>query len=175
MALVALGELDRARADYEGILASTAAVLGRDHVANATTHYDLGEALRLAGDCERATASYLRAIDAYEGTLGAGHRFVAYPLTALGECNLELGRPADAIRHAERALALRASWTGDRSLLGRTRFALARALWAAGVELGRARELAAQARDDYAASGRRSEDALARVDAWLRRTTGGAE
>lgn len=51
--------------------------------------------------------------------------------------------------------------------LAEARFMLARALWAAGRNRGRAVELARQARDAYREAGTAKEQELAEVEAWL--------
>jgi eukaryotic-like serine/threonine-protein kinase len=61
--------------------------------------------------------------------------------------------------------------TSERTLLAKTRFALARALWTAPASQGRDRRrahtLAEQARDAYVAAGRAKKTELAELEAWL--------
>jgi hypothetical protein len=57
--------------------------------------------------------------------------------------------------------------------LGRTRFALAQALFADRREQARALGLAAQARDSFRADGKHSALDLRDVEAWLQRHRGG--
>jgi len=77
----------------------------------------------------------------------------------------------------DRAAAERAAALGDE--LAETRFELARALWTApaaeGRDRPRARMLAEQARDAYAAAGEAREAERAEVEGWLRRAGAGAE
>jgi eukaryotic-like serine/threonine-protein kinase len=106
---------------------------------------------------------------------------VGFPLTSIGQALLALGRPAAALPPLEHALRLREAAAPDARTLAETRFALARALEAAGGAGARprARALATQARDGYARLGAgaskddRASDrtrAQARdIDAWLAR------
>jgi eukaryotic-like serine/threonine-protein kinase len=125
-----------------------------------------GEYLTALGRPAEALAPFREALAGWEQQLGPNHPFVAYPLTGIGNAELALGRPRDAIAPLERALRVRESGASNepRSLAD-TRFALARALWDADAELGRARRLATQARDAYALG--KDTQQRADVDAWL--------
>jgi hypothetical protein len=96
---------------------------------------------------------------------------VASSLTGLGWALLGLGKPADALALLERALTIRSAHVIDPNFVADTRFGLAHALWSAPAAQGRdrprARTLAEQARDGYAAAGDAHEAELAEVDAWL--------
>jgi eukaryotic-like serine/threonine-protein kinase len=106
-----------------------------------------------------------RALAGWEGQLGPEHQFLAYPLTALGRALLALDRPREAVAPLDRALRVREAREPDARLVADTRFALARALAAAGAEGARARDLATKARAVYAAAP--DAAAVAGVDAWL--------
>ena len=103
--------------------------------------------------------------------MGPDHPDLAYPLTGLGQSLLGLTKPADALPLLERALTLRTTHEIDPALLAKTRFALARALWTTPATQGRdrprARTLAEQARDAYAALGDATKTELAEVQTWL--------
>ena len=66
----------------------------------------------------------------------------------------------------ERALKLREDNPGDAGELARTRFDLARALWQLGSH-ARAKALAAQARDGFAAAGDNWNARRAETAAWI--------
>jgi tetratricopeptide (TPR) repeat protein len=87
-------------------------------------------------------------------------------LIGLGECQLELGRPAEALAPLERAIKI-AEPTQKPSDLARPRFALARALWDSGGDRARATDLAKQARAAFAAEGPNEKRRMARIRAWF--------
>src|SRR5262249_18466539 len=120
----------------------------------------LGDALLADGDARGAEQSFARAV----ATLRKEPETevdLAAALVGVGRAALALGRPADAIAPLEEALAGEATAEEHAG----ARFALARALWDARRDRGRARALATEAEAAYA--GPRLEAKRAAVRAWL--------
>jgi tetratricopeptide (TPR) repeat protein len=194
--LTALGELERARTVLErgltaakasapplvddavgrlallaiarGDLAAARATLAA-HTASATgaSSLDLARAelARLGRDCTAARAAYERTIElaTTEPTL----ENVTAATAGLGECRIAQGDAAGAVA----ALDARATWLdgvgAEPGGAARVRFALARALVAAGGDRARARTLAEAARAGFATLGAPGAARAAEVDRWL--------
>jgi hypothetical protein len=77
------------------------------------------------------------------------------------------GDAARAVVRLGQALRLRVATLTSPFELAETRFALARALWAAGTDRARARTLARWARDGYAASPRATKVQLPATNRWI--------
>ena len=92
-------------------------------------------------------------LDTFERVLGRDHPFLADPMTGLGEVALaeqQAGRRARAL--LERAWEIRSTHIADGGVREQTAFSLAQAIWeAAPADRKHALELAAEARDGYAA------------------------
>src|SRR5262249_34674879 len=109
----------------------------KDHPRPLAAETDLlGDALDLAGDHEGALAQHRKALALLAATVPADDLELAAPLTGLGTCLLDLGRPAEAVAPLERAVALRGAGKGGPVATARARFALARALVASGGDRG---------------------------------------
>jgi hypothetical protein len=91
----------------------------------------------------------------------------------MGQCKLELGHAADAVRLLERALAITTAQADDPLITAPLQFLLARALTAVGGARGRARALAEAARETYAAQGPPAAAQLAEVARWLQHQPAG--
>jgi hypothetical protein len=91
---------------------------------------------------------------------------VAETLTRLGDIQLTLRQPAEAVSSYERALAVWQHADGGERKLAPIRFALARALRQTGADSKRALSLARQAREDLAQLDP-SSPTLRELDAWL--------
>jgi hypothetical protein len=119
---------------------------------------------------ERGRALHVRAHAIFEKALGPEHPNTGLSLLGIARADRRLGRQADAIAPAERALEIQqragigAEWIAD------TQFMLARILWEAPPDRGRDRTraaaLARQARDTYRAMPGQSKE-LALTEAWL--------
>jgi tetratricopeptide (TPR) repeat protein len=140
---------------------------GPDHPWVANTRYNLAVSLKKDGRFGAARSAFESTLRALESQVDDGHVLVSATLTGLGQTLVAAGEPRAAIPHLERALAIREARDADPSLLASTRFALARALVAAGGDGTRAARLAEQAEERYLAVGT-SEDA-AEVVAWRQR------
>ncbi|MCX4242308.1 serine/threonine-protein kinase [Paraliomyxa miuraensis] len=165
------GRYEDARELYERALAIREKALGPDHPSVAASLSSLGNVASRQGAYEEAREYHERALAIQEKALGPDHPDVAYTLTGLGEALLGLAKPADALTPLERALTIRTTHEVQPALLAATRFALARALWIAPAAQGRdrprARTLAEQAHDAYAALGDAKKTERTEVQAWL--------
>jgi serine/threonine protein kinase/tetratricopeptide (TPR) repeat protein len=165
--LVDLERYDEAIQDAQRALATQEKALGPDHPDLAVTLDNLGDALIGQGHPDQALVPLRRALAIQEKALGADHPNVADSLTSLGRALLAQHDPRGARALLERALALRESGHIGPRLLAETRFALAQALWETKIDRGRARKLAAQARDGFLAVGGGKKKQADLVDAWL--------
>jgi tetratricopeptide (TPR) repeat protein/predicted Ser/Thr protein kinase len=125
-----------------------------------------GEALLAVGRLEDAAASCGRALARMEkeDRVSPDKLYEPDPLTCLGEAELRLGRVEPALAHLTRGVTL--VRRHEEATLAFARFALARALRAAGRDPVRAKALAAEARAGLAALPGLAPR-LAEVDAWL--------
>ena len=165
------GNYEEAEEYFERARASLEKQLGPEHPEIAKVNYNLGLVARAAGKHEKAHDHLSLAVAIYsKSTLSADHPEVKAALVDLALTLLDLGRPAEAIPHLERALTM--IHLDGASDLARTRFALARALWDApdqqGRDHARARELAELARATYAENPADHLEVLGKVETWLR-------
>jgi tetratricopeptide (TPR) repeat protein len=164
-ALESLGRYAEARPPRERALALDLKAYGPHHLETAR---DLGLLSGLAlrqGQPDAAVDFARRSVEAYAASQ-EDHPDVATPLMALGEAWLALGRARQALAPLERALALRLAHPGPAEQLAATRFALARAL--PSREAPRARALAGEALDFYAAEPDTFPGEVSRVRGWLK-------
>jgi serine/threonine protein kinase len=139
--------------------------LGAGHPDLATQLMNRGEILNALGRYRDGRASFERALIIWERELGLDNRNLAFALTGIGIGFLAEGDASSAIVPLERAFKIREAQETDPSRRAETRFALARALWEAGRDRGRARVLADEAREGYAKAVAKSK--LSEVDSWL--------
>jgi eukaryotic-like serine/threonine-protein kinase len=164
--LVAEGKYDEAQRMHERALAIREKVLGPDNQMVGVTIENLADILVARSKFAEAEGQYRRALAIFEKTEGPTHPDVCFPLVGLTDVLERLGHHAEAVTDGERALRLREANPTPPHDMGYARFALAKALWGAGGDRGRAVALAKQARDDFAASGR--TDPHAEVERWLK-------
>ena len=137
-------------------------LLGRDHPRVALVWNNEGEVLNLLGRYTEAEVAYRRSVNLFRQS-GADATFLGWALTGLGRALLGQNQPATAVAPLEEALAIRKEKHAAPSLLGETRFALARAIWSRPVERRRALALGISARGDYGDD----QKTVAEIDAWL--------
>lgn len=166
------GKLDEALPYLQRALAIAEKNKGPEHPDVALALLNVGDLRRLQGHADEAMTKYGRAVAIYEKAFGTQYPYLAFALTGMGQVELGRGSPARALPLLERALKIRELQSGDTSALADTRFTLARALWAAGGDRKRAKDLAMKAREGFAATPQRSKKALAEVDAWLEERAG---
>lgn len=167
LALSRAGRLDEAMARSEQALRIIRNAVGADHPQLAFTLTTHAEILNARGRYPEARDAAHRAVTLWEREAGSDQAFfLSFPLTAIGASLLDDGQPALAIPYLERALRIREASPPEAEPLGETRFALARALWAAGRHRDRAMALAERARADYAPI-RIADKQTAAVDRWI--------
>jgi eukaryotic-like serine/threonine-protein kinase len=163
--LTALGRNQEALAHVDRSIEILENGLGPGHPDLATQLMNRGEILNALGRYHDGRASFERARIIWERELGLDNRILAYALTGIGVSYLAEGDPSSAIVPLERAFKIREAQETDPSRRAETRFALARALWEAGRDRGRARVLAEEAREGYAKAAVKAKQA--EVDSWL--------
>ena len=119
-----------------------------------------------SGELSKAASSFQRGLDILRDAHGAEHPDVAMPLVGLAEVALARRHPQDAVTYARDALALQEKAGGRDDDAARTRFLLARALWAVGNERARALALATEARGILRRMGS-AHPVVDDIDAWL--------
>jgi tRNA A-37 threonylcarbamoyl transferase component Bud32/tetratricopeptide (TPR) repeat protein len=141
-------------------------VLGAEHPRLALIANNEGEALNALRRHDEARRAFELALRIWRKA-GADKTFISYALTGLGVAYLGMGRSADALPPLEEALRIRGDAHMAHDVLGETKFALARALWADPGRRPRALALAQEARADYVALGTQPKSVGA-IDAWLK-------
>lgn len=163
------GELDEARKILRRALDLEAASLGAFHPGVARYLSWMGDVAFEQGRPAEALDLHRRALAIRERAHGPEHLDVAASLASVARAELEVGRPAQALESLERAWSLREPTALDPGRRGETAFWLARALWEAGGDRGRALRLAQRARELVAASEGAGRRELPAIDAWLAR------
>ena len=141
-------------------------VLGPTHPDVGSTWTYIGDCLAGEDDAKGAYDAYERAFAIEQAALGPDHPNLAYELIGMAEAKLYLKDAPAAVELFERALALREHHPVPPLELAEARYSLARALWKAGKDRGRAVQLAKVARASYVEEGTRAED-LAHIDHWI--------
>jgi len=166
-AVLTLDEPERAMAMADRALTVADAIFPADSFEVATARLIRGRALVALDRAAEARADLEAVMAIFEPLLGRDHPFLAEPMTGLGEVALAEGRPMDAQGLLERAWEMRSTQTADGGAREETAFHLALAIWEASpTDRRRALELAAEARDGYAAMPELAHR-LATVDRWL--------
>ena len=166
-ALVSSGANARAVEIYTRALPRLEATLGARHPSVAALLTNLAGVLIKTGDPVRAEQLYRRAIDIWESALGKDHPTLAHPLVGLATIALSRNDATTALPLAERAQALRSREGTQPEAIAETEFLLARALWDAGGDRRRARELAERAASFWRDHPDRDREASAAVTTWL--------
>ncbi|HEY5088597.1 MAG TPA: tetratricopeptide repeat protein, partial [Polyangia bacterium] len=143
--------------------------LGPDHPRVALFLSNYSEYLARSGRWDEATVAAARALAIFEREADPDGVYVFVSLTALGTAHLGAGRIDEALPLLERANRLGDARAPTIAYRGQVRFALARALVAAGREQTRGVALATAAQQDYALSPPTptNERELATIAAWL--------
>jgi tetratricopeptide (TPR) repeat protein len=166
LALESLGRHEEALATTDRALALLRAAIGARHPEVAIQLNNRGEILNAMSRHAEARRAFEEALDIWRTSFGDDSYWTAYALTGMGLAQLGQHQPDDAVRLLERALAIRERTETEDSLLGETRFALARGLIDAGRPLEPARRLARAARADYARAANLPEK-VEEIDGWL--------
>lgn len=148
--LVQLKRYPEAIVMYEDQLEVVEARHGTDHAVRAQPLFNLGLCSESMGSFAKATEFYMASLAAMESDGAAPTPKLAHPLIGLASAAAADGRPLDAIPFAERAVSV----AGENVLLrADAQATLAKALWEAGQQRVRARELAEAARNSFLAIG----------------------
>lgn len=161
-----LGDDTRAIADVEEARDLLEASYGPNSVLVAQTLSNRGEYLAALGRPEDALASFRDSLARWSRQVTSDNRFLAYPLTGLGQALVTVGRASEARAPLERALRIREASEPDPTPRGDTEFALAGVLWADG-DRARGMELAKAARRHYAERDTFRKAQAGEVEAWL--------
>ena len=149
-----LGRYAEALAFQERALKVREKTLGAVHPQVAASLQSLGETLAKRRSYDAARARFAAALAMREQVLGVSHPNVADTLYEMGKLELDAG--GDAVKPAERALAIRDGHADTtQEFVAEARFLLARALVArkpTAADRARARTLAEAARDGFAAA-----------------------
>ncbi|MFP2932456.1 tetratricopeptide repeat protein [Pyxidicoccus sp. 3LG] len=156
----AMGQDAKAREHYERALAIHEKTQGAEHVDTAQVCVPLGRTLARLGRWDDAARALRRARLKGEQLLATDGRLLARALLGLGELHLARHQSAQAAPLLERSLTLI-----DVRFRADVQWALARALWDAGLERARARELATLAGEAYRHTGQERKQAT--VAQWL--------
>jgi eukaryotic-like serine/threonine-protein kinase len=161
-----MGRPQEAVALFHRAVADLTQELGAEHPLAATFMANEAESLDQLGRHDEARATYRRALAIEERGYGPESTNLAYPLTGLGVSYLSDHHPALAVAPLERARRIREAHETDPLLIADTNFALARALWEAGQDRGRALRLAEGAGKVYGQKPIFAARA-AEIDRWL--------
>jgi len=163
VALSEQGQFDRARVSVDRALAINRAKFGPTSLKVAWTLDNKAQVFQNAKRFDESLALYREALGLKQAEEKPDPVALAYSLDGVGQSLLGLGKSKDAVATLDKALSMRGPENLPR---GETRFALARALWAASPkDRARARQLLSGAKSDFEAGGR--EDKALEVDAWL--------
>jgi tetratricopeptide (TPR) repeat protein len=161
-----LGRTNDAIEENQRALEILRRTLGPDHPRMAAALTNAAELMNATGRYAEAQVLAEQAVTISERELSPGHPALAAPLAALGWSWIERGKPNLAIAPLERALWIREAKDPNPSLLGQTRFGLARALRESHHAPDRALSIAAQARNDYQRSPDTKKQSVG-VEQWI--------
>jgi tetratricopeptide (TPR) repeat protein len=162
-----LGEIDQARTLLARALKLRIDRLGAEHPFVAITHVNLGETELDASEPEAALRHFEAARDIWASAVAPDHPDHAYALTGIGRAQMDLHHPERGVEPLEHAARLRDPERVEPRLAASTRFILARAMFEAGQDRTRAREIAEQARELFMASGAGWDEAADEISVWL--------
>jgi tetratricopeptide (TPR) repeat protein len=160
------GDFEGALALFERSRADEVRLHGPESVHVSAASDGIGEALVALGRPHEALAAYRIAIAATHEDARESYA-MGYHLMGLGTAQLRSGDAVSAAETLTRALAMLEPRITDAIVLGRTRAALAEALWDQADRRERAKLLAVTARKDLAAGNARARVDLSVSLAWL--------
>ncbi|MEM9461860.1 MAG: serine/threonine-protein kinase [Myxococcota bacterium] len=166
ISLVELARLPEAEAalDRAGEIIQTR--LPSEHPARSSWHAERGELRRAQGKLRSARQEFEAALGIAEVALGPEHPETAGILQSLGEVEHTLGDSRSARAHLRRALGIIEAGAVGEAFRSSVRFSLARVLWDEPATRAEAEELAARARDGFAAYGDLFDDDVEEIDRW---------
>jgi eukaryotic-like serine/threonine-protein kinase len=131
----------------------------------------LGEIELELGKLKEADEDLHRAVAVWEKVNGPDDFQIGIALTDLGKLEQRQGRAAQAVKTLERAVQFLEKYDGNPAFAAVARFELALVLWPDPRSRDRAKSLATQAEQALAGLGVAEAKELARVRAWLARTS----
>ncbi|MEM6990332.1 MAG: serine/threonine-protein kinase [Myxococcota bacterium] len=161
------GRFEEALDHQRRALAIREKVLGPQHPHVAMVLINMGFDLQNLERNDEALDAHRRAEVIVREAYGTDHLLITYALTGQGDALMAMARPAEAVTALERGVAIAEAHDQDFLALGQARFALARALWAAGKDRPRALATAAKARGEFERAGEPGRATVEAMDAWL--------
>lgn len=168
-----VGRLEDAKGDpartleaLQTMLAQKERELGSSDSSLAPVLDRTGAAMRAAGNPRDALDLHARALRMHEQH-GKTPRGIVHSLVGVGQCQLDLEAPGEALEPLERALELMHTWRATVTQLAPVRFALARALTGSKQDGARAYVLACKAREGFAKGSPELQGLAEEVDAWI--------
>ncbi len=140
-----LRRYDRAKEQFELAAAGYLAAQGPASPKVAVIEYAICGMLRHQGRTEEGLAHCQRSREVFEQGKGEQPLPLSRTLLAIGQAQLELRRPQQALEPLEKAARLQAENKAPPNEIAEGRFALARALWDTGTDRARALDLGKQA------------------------------
>jgi len=163
--MITLGREDEAAPLLERALRIREDTFGKQHPLVGESLAAIAGLYWSEGRVANARAYYERTRDIYAAAYGKEHPFYAVMMLNLGDCDLDLGRPAHAVPFLEEAVAVLRKSQSAPGRIADAEVVLAKALWRSGRDRKRARELARTARGLFSEAG--DSEQVAEVDAWL--------
>ena len=164
--LTSQGKLADAEVEYRAAMALVQKAMGADHPDVALLRNNIAYLLRQQGKDKEAEAEYRAVLALRKKVLGADHPNIAHSQLSLATTLIKLGRADEALPLLRAAWALHERAPIPDSLAAMAAFELAKALWDAGEDRERARELGRQSVELY---GRAKTPApREKAEAWLR-------
>jgi serine/threonine-protein kinase len=169
--LRSLNRYDEAAEALKRALDIKSKTLGPNHTSLGVSLTNYGILLNHQHKFKQARPYFEHALRIFEAGSAAGkvHPNAVVALLGIGQCDIELGKPARALRPIERALQIGATTPGSTVLVASARFLLAQALVASSRDRARARVLVQQARTGLMKAGPEAAEQLTELKGWLRR------
>lgn len=160
--------LEDAREAFLASLEAYRAFYGEEgHFSMVTPLANLGNVERERRRFDLALLHFERALDILDAYVDQEEQLAAYLHAGIGMTLLDLQRPGDAIPPLEQAVEIYSRHIAQSDRGGRSRFALARALWETRRDRHRALELAREAETNFRRSGPLWTDRADEVNAWV--------
>jgi eukaryotic-like serine/threonine-protein kinase len=165
-----LGRTDEAIEHHRRALEIWREVLGDPHPSLAVSLLNIGYTLNAESRFAAALEEFEHALATVLASVGPEHAYAVYAHNAAASALIDLDRPEEALAHVEAVLALEGLQV-DPTLVAETKFIGAHALWfddrAPAPARARARTLALEAHEAYAAGGERWTAYREKIDRWL--------
>ena len=149
------GATDAALAAHERALAIRMRALGEKHLHTTQSQVNVAMALRTLRRCEESLPLLHAARDTRVERFGRNHPEVVRVLQTIADCEVDLGRPQNAVAPLEEVLRMREAMprrtADDRVNYAMASYGLARALWHDHAARERARALARRAHAELVA------------------------